>query len=50
MEGPCLTTDIEIGIELGDHFFIPIIIDCHHVGHPLGVTNINSIIYRRDVE
>jgi hypothetical protein len=50
IEGPCFTTDIEIGIELSDHFFIPIIVDCHHVGHPLGMTNINSIIDRRDVE
>jgi hypothetical protein len=50
MEGPCLSTDIEIGIELGDHFFIPIIVDCHHIGHSLGVTNINSIIDGRDVE
>jgi hypothetical protein len=27
MEGPGLTADVEIGIELGDHFFIPIIVD-----------------------
>jgi hypothetical protein len=24
---------------LSDHFFIPITVDCHHVGHPLGVTD-----------
>jgi hypothetical protein len=27
MEGPSLTADVEIGIELGDHFLIPIIVD-----------------------
>jgi hypothetical protein len=30
MEGLCLTLDIEISIELGNDFFIPIIIKCHY--------------------
>jgi hypothetical protein len=50
MKGSCLTTDIVIGIELGNHFFIPIIVDCHHIGHPLGMTNINCIIDGRNVK
>jgi hypothetical protein len=30
MEGLCHTLDIEISIELGNDFFIPIIIKCHY--------------------
>jgi hypothetical protein len=46
MESPCLATDVEIGIKLSDHFFIPIIVDRHNGGHPLVMTNVYSIIDR----
>jgi hypothetical protein len=50
MESPCLATDIEICIQLGDDFFIPIVVDSHDVGHPLGMENVNGFIDRRNVK
>jgi hypothetical protein len=50
MESLRLTPDIEVSIELGNDFFIPIIIKCHDLSQPLGMINVNGFIDRRNVE
>jgi hypothetical protein len=50
MEGLCLTPDIEIGIELSNDLFIPIIVESHDRGQSLGMTNVDRFIDRRNVE
>jgi hypothetical protein len=49
MKGLCLTPDIEIGIELSNDFFIPIIVKSHDRGQSFGMTNVNSFIDHQNV-